>query len=83
MSDCTRLELEVIEYKRRYITIDLPHDAAETVCRNLLEYNPTHQMTEEAIKIIRSVEPVKTEIFSDEFEIGTVEVIKTGGESEA
>ena len=72
---CSRLEIEVIEHKRRYITIEVSHDDAETICRNMLEYNPTSERIEEAERLIKGASVVKSETMEDSYEVGSVEVL--------
>ena len=49
---CSRLEVEVVEHKRQYITIEVSHDKAKIICRNLLEYSPTLERIKEAEDLI-------------------------------
>ena len=72
---CSRLEVEVVEHKRQYITIEVSHDKAKIICRNLLEYSPTLERIKEAEDLIKSAKVVKTETIQDSYEVDSVEVL--------
>ena len=67
------MEIEVIEYKRRYLTIKVTPEMANNICLWTLQYNPTAEEEQMAIDAVKSAELIKEEIMIDSYEIGSVD----------
>jgi hypothetical protein len=67
------MEIEVIEHKRRYLTIKVTPEMANNICLWTLQYNPTAEEEQMAIDAVKSAELIKEEIMIDSYEIGSVD----------
>lgn len=68
-----RVEVEIQEDRRRYVTIEVSQEEVDRICEWLLKYNPTASERKAAIDAVKGAKVIKEEIIQDTYEIFIVD----------